>query len=100
MTGRYDMKAVKLRIALEEWCDVQLKALWGFGPDDSPDPDPIPEIDLDEVKDMDHDEQANHITVRTGTFVGALLVSAPTIAWKIGFKLLLQNVVPATSTVL
>eukprot|EP00035_Acanthoeca_spectabilis_P021725 m.439866 g.439866 ORF g.439866 m.439866 type:complete len:113 (-) comp18431_c0_seq1:217-555(-) len=53
-TGRYDRKAIKARIELEEWVDEQLRALYEMGDQDlSPDQ----ELDLDLVWDEDAEDR-------------------------------------------
>ena len=50
-TGKYDRKAIKARIELEEWLDTHLAELYGS--------EEVPELDLDEVRLTTHDNFRN-----------------------------------------
>eukprot|EP00038_Savillea_parva_P008069 m.174510 g.174510 ORF g.174510 m.174510 type:complete len:111 (+) comp13839_c0_seq1:32-364(+) len=53
-TGRYDRKAIRARLELEEWMDEQLRSLYNLGDTDlSADQ----ELDLDLVWDEDADDR-------------------------------------------
>eukprot|EP00037_Helgoeca_nana_P006927 m.63298 g.63298 ORF g.63298 m.63298 type:complete len:116 (+) comp17771_c2_seq2:45-392(+) len=86
-TGRYDRKAIKARIDLEEWVDGELRTLYGLGEDDD-DLSSSQELDLDLVLDEDADDRAIFIKNMLGSvkdqaaidaFVTELLVRLKTV---------------------